>query len=149
MCVCVYEVVTFFTSWRFWWTSFPVCFLIFTKIWLIVSLSNKYFWSFKHVESNQFKVDIKFRIVPTWNADMWWTNIRKTACARLSPLQMSNQIAKFSSWKSIAVTGTLCQHNINAITTHFRYLIRQFQSTSEWDLIFHLATLGAKEHSNF
>ena len=42
---------------------FPICFLVFTKICVIILLSNKYppCWSFKLAESNQFKVDIKSR----------------------------------------------------------------------------------------
>ena len=47
-------------SWYLWQASFPMCFLVFTKICLINSLLNKYppCWSFKLAKSNQFKVDI-------------------------------------------------------------------------------------------
>ena len=105
--------------------------------------------SFKLFKSNQFKVDIKSREGLTWNSDMWLTNLSKTACAALSPTEMSNQIAKFNSWKLIAARWILHQHNINVITTNFKYLIRQFNLTSEWDLIFQLATLRVKGHLHF
>ena len=88
-------------SWCLWQTLFPICFLLFTKICLIISSSNKYppCWSFKPAESNQFKVDIKSRTGLTWNADMWL--IFQRLHAQHSPLQMSNQIAKFNSWKLV------------------------------------------------
>ena len=90
---------------------------------------------FKLAESNPFKVEIKSRTWLAWNADMWLRNLPKTACATLSPFQMSNRIAKFSSWKLIATRWIIRQHKISVITTYFKYLIRQFNSTSEWDLI--------------
>ena len=62
----------------------------------------------------------------------------------LSPFQILNQIAQFNSWKLIVVRWTLHQHNINAITMHFEYLNWQFNSMSEWHLIFKLATLWVK-----
>ena len=49
--------------------------------------------------------------------------------------QMSNQISKFNTWKLIASRWILRRHNINVLATYFKYLIRQFNSTSEWDLI--------------
>ena len=52
------------------------------------------YWSFKLAESNQLKVNIKSRTRLMWNADMWLTNLPN---ATLSPLQMSNQIAKFNA----------------------------------------------------
>ena len=139
-----YEIALF---WCLWWTSFPIYFLVFIKICLIIS-SSKYshhVW----IKSNQFKVDIKSREGLTWNSDMWLTNLSKTACAALSPTEMSNQIAKFNSWKLIAARWILHQHNINVITTNFKYLIRQFNLTSEWDLVFQLATLRVKGHLHF
>ena len=109
-------------SWCLWWTSFPICILIFNKISLTISSSNKYpqCWSFKLAKSNQFKADIKSRLGLTWNADMWLINLPKT----LSPIQMSHQIAKFNTWKR----WILHQHNINVITTYFKYLIWQLWS---------------------
>ena len=58
----VYFVIQIVWS-RLWWTYFLICFLIFTKIYVIISLLNKYppCWSFKFAKSNQFKVDIKLR----------------------------------------------------------------------------------------
>ena len=91
--------------------------------------------SFKLVKSNQFKADIKSRTGLTGNADMWLINLPKTACTILNPIQMSNQLAKFNTWKLIAARLILRQHNINVITTYCKYLIRQFNSTSEWGLI--------------
>ena len=78
---------------------------------------------------------ITSRLGLTWNADMWLINLPKTACATLSPIQMSNQIAKFNTWKLIAARWILRQHNINVIATYFKYLVQQFNLTSEWDLI--------------
>ena len=45
------------------------------------------------------------------------------------------------SWKLIATRWILRQYNINAIITYFKYLIRQFDFTSEWNLILQLARL--------
>ena len=39
----------------------------------------------------------------------------------------------------------LRQHNINAITMYYEYLIWQFNLMSKWDLILQLATLGQGE----
>ena len=47
-------------------------------------------------------------------------------------------LPSFNSWKLIAARWILRQHNINAITTYFKYLMRQFNLTSEWDLIIQL-----------
>ena len=66
----------------------------------------------------------------------------KAACPALSPFQMSDQIVKFNSLKLITARKILCQHNINAITTYNKYLIRQFNLTLEWDVVLQLATLG-------
>ena len=70
--------------------------------------------------SNQFKADIKSRTRLAWNTDMWLRNLPKTACATLRSFQMSNHIAKFSSWKLITARWILRQHNTNAITTYFK-----------------------------
>ena len=51
------------------------------------------------------------------------------------PIQISNKIAKFNTWKLIVARWTLYQHNINILTTYFKYLIRQLILTSECDLI--------------
>ena len=58
-------------------------------------------------------------------------------------------LPKFNSWKLIAARWIPRQHNINAITTYFKYLIRQFNLILQWDLILQLATFRVKEHSNF
>ena len=63
---------------------------------------------------------------------MWLTNLSKAACTTLNPIQMLNQIVKFNTWMFIS---GLCQHNINVITMHFKYLIWQFNETSECDPI--------------
>ena len=44
--------------------------------------------------------------------------------------QISNQIARFNSWKVIVDTWMLHELNINEVTLYFDYLIRQFNSTS-------------------
>ena len=77
-------------SWYLSRASFPMCFLVFTKICLIISLLNKYppCWSFKLAKSSQFKIDIRSKTGPTLNADMWLTNLPKAVCTTLSPLQM-------------------------------------------------------------
>ena len=89
--------------WYLSWTSFPICFLLFTKI-CLVSSSYKYppSWSFILTESNQFKVDITYKIGRLWIGDTWLTNLQKTAYAiTLSTFLISNQVAKFNSWKLI------------------------------------------------
>ena len=125
----LYEIAL---SWCLWWNSFPMCFLSFTKICLTISPLDKHpsCWSFKLSRSHQFKLDIKSWTWLTWNADMWLKILLKTACATLSPFQMLNQIAKFNSCKLIPAKWILHQRNINAITTCFKYLIWQFNSTS-------------------
>ena len=125
-----YETVL---SWCLKWASFPICVFGFAKICLIITSSNKYlqYWSFKLAKSNQFKAN-KSRSGLMWNADMWLTNLSKAACTTLSHIQMLNQIAKFNTWMFIS---GLHQHNINAIKMHFKYLIWQFNSTSECDPI--------------
>ena len=110
-------------SWCLWWTYFPMCFLVFTKICLIIWSLNKYppCWSFKLSKSNQFKVDIKSKTGLMWNADMWLTNLPfKNSMHNTESFQMWNQIAKFNSRKLITTRWIdLHQHNINAITTYF------------------------------
>ena len=132
-------------SWCLSRTYFSICFFILTKTCFISSYKYPPSWSFNLTESNQFKVDITYKIGLLWIGDARLTNLQQTAYAIiLSSFQISNQIAKFNSWKLIVATWILCQHNINAFTTYFQYLIWQFNSTSEWDLILKLATLWVK-----
>ena len=131
--------------WCLSWTSFPICFLVLPKSVWHHHHTNTHSWSFKLGESNQFKVDIIYKIGLSWIEGTWLTNPQKTACAiTLSPFQISNQIAKFNNWKLIVARWILHQHIINAIWPYFEYLIWQFNSTSEWDLILKLATLWVK-----
>ena len=60
----------------------------------------------------------------------------------LSPFQMSNRIVKFNTLELTTNRNIRRQHHINAVTMYYEYLIRQFNLTSEWDLILQLATLG-------
>ena len=139
----MYEITL---SWCIWWFSFPIYFLNSINMCLIISFSKKY-WpclSFKLAKSNQFKVDIKFKTGLLWNANMWLTNLPKTARPSLSHFQISNQIAKFNSWKLIAArcncfSTILCNHSILYV----------FSLRSEWDMIFQSATIKVKVHSNF
>ena len=57
---------------------FFMCFLIFTKI-CLVSSPQKYppTWSFKLAESNEFKVDVKYKIGLSWIGDTWLTDSSK------------------------------------------------------------------------
>ena len=137
-------------SWCLWWTYFPMCFLVFTKICLIIWSLNKYppCWSFKLSKSNQFKVDIKSKTGLMWNADMWLTNLPfKNSMHNTESFQMWNQIAKFNSRKLITTRWIDCC--INTILMQSQHTFLQFSSTSEWDLIIQLATLRVMDHSNF
>ena len=83
--------------------------------------------SCKLTESNQFKVDIKYKTGLSWSGNTWLTNLQKTFYATsFSP----NQSAKFS-WKLTLARWILSQRNINAITSYFEYLIRDFNSLSD------------------
>ena len=65
-------------------------------------------------------------------------------------LQMSNQIAKFNTLVESQLR--LDEYSVNTIlmqSAYFKYLIRQLESTSEWDLILRLASFGVMEQSNF
>ena len=66
-------------------------------------------------------------------------------------LQMSNQIAKFNT--VVESQLRLDEYSVNTIllmqSAYFNYLIRQLESTSEWDLILRLASFGVMEQSNF
>ena len=83
-----------------WWTSFPICFLAFTKICVIISLSNKYL--------NKM----------TWNAGMSLRNLPKTACATLESFKCKIKLPNMIRLKLITATWMLCQHNINVITMY-------------------------------
>ena len=107
-----------------------VCYLL-PRFYQICLLSSSYkyplSWSCKLTESNQFKVDIKYKTGLSWSGDTWLTNLQKTFYATsFSP----NQSAKFS-WKLTLARWILRQRNINAITTYFKYLIRDFNSLSD------------------
>ena len=70
-------------------------------------------------------------------------------CTTLSPLEMSNQISKFNTVdESQLQLDEYCVSTI-LMQSQFKYLIRQLNSTSEWDLIFQLATVRVKEQSSF
>ena len=56
------------------------------------------------------------------------------------------KMPNLNSSKLIMTRWILHQHNINAITTYFKYLILQSNSMLEEDLILQLATLWVKEH---
>ena len=117
-----FELYKVAPSWCLWWTYIPICFFIFTKVCLIISMlefQTPPCWSSKLSESSQFRGNIKSRTGLMWNADIWLANLTKTACTTLSLFEMLNWIAKFNSWKLIMTKWIPHQHSINAITTYF------------------------------